>query len=171
MLTVTFEPSNPKQAELLGKFLPEYLRAGETTISLAPAEVRVPETPVAEEAAAEAPKAKRVRKSTSADTTADPAPTAPTAEEAPETAAPAPSESTSTGTTSETTSQAAPTPTETTAATEVSLEQVRGKLAELSQAGKASAVKGLIGSYGVAKLTEVPKDKYAELLARAEELA
>lgn len=54
---------------------------------------------------------------------------------------------------------------------EVTLEQVRAKLAALSQAGKAATVKDLISQYGVAKLTDVPKDRYAELLAAAEEIA
>ena len=53
---------------------------------------------------------------------------------------------------------------------EVSLEVVRDKLAKLSQAGKGPEVKNLIGKFGAAKLTDIPSEKYAELLAAAEEL-
>lgn len=68
-----------------------------------------------------------------------------------------------------------PAPSETSAAAsgsaaEVTLEEVRAKLASLSQAGKAKEVKALLSGYGVAKLTDLPKDKYAELLANAEQL-
>lgn len=52
----------------------------------------------------------------------------------------------------------------------VTLEQVRAKLATLSQAGKAPAVKELLKKYGAAKLTDVAAETYAELLAAAEEL-
>ena len=74
-------------------------------------------------------------------------------------------------------------PTETTQATEdpkpaasapaqeVSLEQVRAKLVVISQAGKGSAVAGLLtNKYGVKNLTAVPKDQLAALLADAEAL-
>lgn len=52
----------------------------------------------------------------------------------------------------------------------VTLEDVRGKLATLSQTGKAKEVKQLIASYGATKLTEIPTEQYAEVLAKAEEL-
>lgn len=48
------------------------------------------------------------------------------------------------------------------------LVQVRAKLAELTKAGKD--VKGLIKSYGVAKLTEIPEKKYSEIMAKAAKL-
>ncbi len=51
---------------------------------------------------------------------------------------------------------------------EVSLEQVRDKLATLSSAGKRAQVKELLSQFGVSKLTEIPKERYAELLAAAE---
>jgi hypothetical protein len=54
---------------------------------------------------------------------------------------------------------------------EVTLTQVRAKLSELSQAGKASQVKALLSVYGVSKLTDLGADKYAALLAEAETLA
>lgn len=136
MITLTFEPTCPEQAALLGKFLPEYMAAGQLTVAGEPEAVKA----VVEQAAqaAEEKPAKKQRK---------PAAT-PAAYETPA-AAPAP---------------AAASP------SEVTLEQVRAKLAALSQAGKAATVKELIAGFGVAKLTEVPADKYAELLAQAEAL-
>ena len=50
------------------------------------------------------------------------------------------------------------------------LEQVRAKLADLQRQGKRAEVKALIQSFGVSKLSEVPADKYAELMAKAEEI-
>jgi hypothetical protein len=50
------------------------------------------------------------------------------------------------------------------------LETVRATLAALSQAGKAPEVKDLIGKFGAAKLTDIPTERYGELLAAAEEL-
>jgi hypothetical protein len=72
-------------------------------------------------------------------------------------------------------SPSAPAPSETSAAasdsaSEVTLVEVRAKLAALSQAGKAKEVKAVLSGYGVAKLTDLPKDKYAELLANVEQL-
>lgn len=52
----------------------------------------------------------------------------------------------------------------------ISLEVVRGKLAELSQNGKQKQVKALITSFGVKKLTDIPAENYPELLEKAEEL-
>lgn len=50
----------------------------------------------------------------------------------------------------------------------VSLEQVRGVLAELSQAGYTAKVRSLIQATGVDKLSEVDPAKYGWLLAQAE---
>lgn len=50
----------------------------------------------------------------------------------------------------------------------VSLEQVRGVLARLSQAGHTAQVRELIGQAGAGKLSEVDPAKYGWLLARAE---
>lgn len=52
----------------------------------------------------------------------------------------------------------------------IKLEDVRAKLASLSKAGKKTEVKKLLNSFGVQKLTDVPADKYEELLEKAEEL-
>ena len=183
MITVTFEPTNPEQAALLGEFLPQYMRAGQLVVSGAPADVKA----VVEQAAAAAeekaaPKATRAKKPAPAAAAAD-APASSTAETS------APTATTATNTTT----QAAPTPTATTAETEgnatpaatstaspsasaasstasVKLEDVRALLADLSQAGKGAQVKALIAETGATKLTEVPAEKYAELLEKAKAL-
>ena len=53
----------------------------------------------------------------------------------------------------------------------VTLEEVRGRLAELSRAGKTGEVRELIKKHGGTKLSDVDPSKYAALLAYAEELA
>ena len=50
----------------------------------------------------------------------------------------------------------------------VTLEQVRAKLADLTRKGKRAEVKKLLEVYGANKLSEVPPDKYSELMVRAE---
>lgn len=50
------------------------------------------------------------------------------------------------------------------------LEQVRAKLADLQRQGKRAEVKALIQSFGVSKLSEVPAERYDELMAKAEEI-
>ena len=52
----------------------------------------------------------------------------------------------------------------------ITLEEVRSKLSSLSQNGKQAAVKALIKSFGVNKLTDIPKERYLELLKAAEEI-
>lgn len=52
--------------------------------------------------------------------------------------------------------------------TEYTLEIVRAKLAKLSQAGKQAEVKALITKFGAKKLTDIPADKYPQLMAEAE---
>lgn len=52
----------------------------------------------------------------------------------------------------------------------ITLETVRIKLAELSQAGKRPQVKELITSFGAKRLSDIPANKYAELLQKASEL-
>ncbi len=51
-----------------------------------------------------------------------------------------------------------------------SLEEVRHRLALLSQSGKQPEVKALITKYGARKLSEIPKEKYPDLLRDAEEI-
>jgi len=53
---------------------------------------------------------------------------------------------------------------------EVTLEEVRKKLAALSQGGKSAAVKEILAGFGASKLTDVSPEKYSELMAAAEEL-
>ena len=53
----------------------------------------------------------------------------------------------------------------------VTLEQVRAKLADLTRNGKRAEVKKLLNEFGANKLSDVPADKYAELMAKAEEIA
>ena len=49
----------------------------------------------------------------------------------------------------------------------ITLEEVRAKLAALSQAGKAPAVKALIAGAGFTKLTDIPADQYSAILEKA----
>ena len=48
------------------------------------------------------------------------------------------------------------------------LEEVRAKLASLSKAGKQARVRELITGFGVKKLSDIPREKYPELLKKAE---
>jgi len=52
----------------------------------------------------------------------------------------------------------------------ITLEEVRAKLAAISQAGKKTEVAALINEFGVSKLTEVKSEDYAALMAKAEKL-
>ena len=51
-----------------------------------------------------------------------------------------------------------------------SIEAVRLKLAELVQAGKQAEVKQLLENFGATKLSDVPPERYGELLAKAGEI-
>ena len=53
---------------------------------------------------------------------------------------------------------------------EYTLVDVRGKLSELTKAGKKAKVQELIKSFGVDKLSQIPADKYAELMDKAGEI-
>ncbi|PRR78471.1 hypothetical protein CLLI_15550 [Clostridium liquoris] len=48
------------------------------------------------------------------------------------------------------------------------LEEVRAKLASLSKAGKQAQVRELIIGFGVKKLSDIPREKYPELLEKVE---
>ena len=50
---------------------------------------------------------------------------------------------------------------------QVTLEDVRAKLGQLTKDGKQAQVKELIKKFGGAKLSDVPEDKYPELLKAA----
>ena len=180
MITITFNPQTPQQAAVVASAIGAYMSASADATTLNEQQAKDladAATNRADDAAREALQAERAAKKPRAAK-----------------AAAAQDSASATGT-SETTSQPAPTPTATTAETEgndaavssepaataaspasstapaVSLEQVRAKLAALSQGGKAAEVKSLIGEFGVAKLTEIPSEKYGELLAKAEALA
>jgi hypothetical protein len=71
---------------------------------------------------------------------------------------------------SETTPVTTPEPAqEKTAEPTFTIEQVRAKLSDLSKT-KQAQVKALISSYNVTKLTDIPAEKYADLMAKAEQL-
>jgi hypothetical protein len=53
---------------------------------------------------------------------------------------------------------------------EITLEEVRGFLGSLSDKGKGEEVKALIKKFGASRLTEIPKEKYVELLSEADSL-
>ena len=50
------------------------------------------------------------------------------------------------------------------------LVDVRGKLSELTKACKKAKVQELIKSFGVDKLSQIPEDKYAEVMEKAGEI-
>jgi hypothetical protein len=50
------------------------------------------------------------------------------------------------------------------------IEDVRAKLAALSQAGKQKEVKALINKFGGNKLSEIPEEKYAQLIIESSQL-
>lgn len=52
----------------------------------------------------------------------------------------------------------------------ITIEEVRTKLADLSKSGKQAEVKALISKFGASKLTDIPAEKYPELLDAAKEL-
>jgi len=63
-----------------------------------------------------------------------------------------------------------PVPVETQKSKSITLEEVRAVLAAKSQSGKQVQVKELIKKFGANKLTEIPEEKYLELLKEAEEI-
>lgn len=55
-------------------------------------------------------------------------------------------------------------------ATEITFEDLRAVLAVLTRDGKQKEVKELITKYGAKKLSDVPEDKYQELLDEARKI-
>ena len=51
-----------------------------------------------------------------------------------------------------------------------SLTDVRARLAELQKSGKRDQVRDLLGAFGAGKLSDVPEEKYGELMKKAGEL-
>ena len=52
----------------------------------------------------------------------------------------------------------------------ITLEQLRAKMATVSQAGKGAECKALLATFGASNLTSVPAEKYSDLLAAVEAL-
>ena len=52
--------------------------------------------------------------------------------------------------------------------TNITLEEIRAKLAAISQAGKQNEIKALITKFGANKLTEIKAEYYTEILKEAE---
>ncbi|MBG9786993.1 hypothetical protein ABD74_04565 [Brevibacillus laterosporus] len=50
----------------------------------------------------------------------------------------------------------------------IPLETVRAKLAALAKSGKQAEVKELLASFGASKLTDIPAERYLQLLTQAE---
>lgn len=157
MIQITFTPETPEQAAVVAEAIGKYL--GTVAAGGTVAEVKEP--------AAEAPK--RTRKAAPATTTVSENSETPTATAGSETAAAAEAEVPN-ETAAAPSEPEAPAASTASSPVAVTLEDVRGVLANLSQGGKAAEVKSLIAQFKAAKLTEIPADKYAEVLAAAKEL-
>lgn len=159
MITITLTPKTPAQLTAAIKLLEQFNADPELVARASLSVEQVKDLADAQanredNAAREALQAERAAKKPKAAKTA--------------TAAPAATETPSDSSISAETPASTATP---ASPSEITLEQVRAKLAALSQAGKAPEVKKLIASTGATKLTDVPAEKYGELLAAAEELA
>lgn len=164
MIQITFTPETPEQAAVIAEAIGKYL--GTVPAGGTVAEVKEP--------AAEAPKRTRKAAATTAESTEKSSPQ-PVAEQSASAPASEPdqqpetdegnSAATSTPVATEESKDSSASPT-----TSVTLEEVRGFLAPLSQNGKGQEVKDLIASFGATKLTEIPAEKYGELLAAAKGL-
>jgi len=150
MIQITFTPETPEQAAVVAEAIGKYL--GTVPVGGTVAEVKEP--------AAEVPK--RKSKSTGS---ASPSASAASATASTESSAEVPNEPAAAPSEPE-----APAASTASSPAPVTLEDVRGVLAKLSQGGKAAEVKGLISKFGAAKLTEIPADKYADVLAAAQDL-
>jgi hypothetical protein len=150
MIQITFTPKTPEQAAVVAEAIGKYL--GTVPVGGTVAEV--------EEPAAVSPKRKSKSTGSASPSASAASPTVSTesSAEVPNEPAAEPSE------------PEAPAASTASSPVAVTLEDVRGVLAKLSQGGKAAEVKGLISKFGAAKLTEIPADKYADVLAAAQEL-
>jgi len=141
MMQITFNPSTPSQAALIGEMMARYLQI----------EADLADTVPLDEPAAPGTAAptvvKRVRKGP-APVEAE-VPNAVAVDSVPET----------------TVVSTASSP-----AAAISIADIRAVLAPLSQDGKRAEVIKLMGEFGVTKLTELPIEKYADMLAAAKEL-
>lgn len=50
----------------------------------------------------------------------------------------------------------------------ITLETVRGKMVELARAGQQPKMKEIIESFGADKLSDIPEDKYPEVIKKVE---
>ena len=150
MIQITFTPENERQVAAVAQAMAAYFKATPQASSTAQELVAHPDLPTVIAAGIKADSAKKRK--------AEPAVAKDSASATGEAEVP----------------NATPTdsPTASTASSpeRITLEDIRGVLAKLSQGGKAAEVKGLIAKFNAAKLTEISADKYAEVLAAAKEL-
>ena len=137
MMQITFTPTTPSQAALIGEMMARYLQMEADLADTAEPEATPAPTVV-----------KRVRKAP-----------APVEAEVPNEPAAAASEPEAPA------AQPASLP-----AAAISIADIRAVLAPLSQDGKRAEVIGLMSKFGVTKLTELPVEKYADMLAAAKDL-
>ena len=151
MIQITFTPETPEQAAVVADAISKYLGAVGPVKDEAPvAEVPKPKTRKSESKSTGSPLPLDLAASVTA--------SAPSSAEVPNETVAASSE------------PEAPAASTVSLPVAVTLEEVRAVLAQLSQAGKAADVKNLITTFGAAKLTEIPADKYSDVLAAAQEL-
>lgn len=55
-------------------------------------------------------------------------------------------------------------------AKEIHLEDVRAVLSDISRSGHTAEMKALLAKHGAKKLSDIPKEEYAQVLAEAEEV-
>jgi hypothetical protein len=139
MMQITFTPTTPGQAALIGEMMTRYLQMEADLADTVPPD----EPPVAAPAVV-----KRVRKA--------PAPVE----------AEAPNETVVVDSVPETTAVS----TASLPVAAIAINDIRAVLAPLSQGGKRAEVIGLMSKFGITKLTELPIEKYADMLAAAKEL-
>lgn len=146
MITITINPQTPEEIILLSTAMASMLRirSGDNVAAVEADRAQEAEAP---------PKPKRVTKPAPASSAEQPAASSTSETSAPTATSPA--------------APAAETSDEKPKTASFTLEQVRATLADLSQAGKGAQVKELIASYGKAKLTDISKDDYADLMEKA----
>lgn len=169
MIQITFTPSNSAQADLIGKLMAQYLSldAAPTAETAQAVETAAAETP--------APKSRKASKPVAAAATQEAsAPAEPTPSPSPAAETTAPAEDPKPAAASSAPEAAAASPASSadssSSAKQYTLEEVRAKLADISKAGKQQQVVALIAGLGAKKLTDVPADKYGQLMQEAEAL-
>jgi hypothetical protein len=152
MIQITFTPETPEQTAAVAEAMVKYMAA--TAPGGTVAEVKDP--------AVETPKTRKAGtfKSARPNATDEPAPVSASATGEAEVPNATPAD----------TPTDSPTASTASSPERITLEDIRGVLAKLSQGGKAAEVKGLIAKFGAKKLTDITADKYADLMAQAEAL-